>query len=132
MRPSPINPHVVDLGLLVANALWVVVAAIDHTDMLLPSIQSREGEKRTLTVALMLVSQAIKLQQTRRRVIERNKRIEMEVQERRMQKASVEEESHVKSAMDQDHRCGVSWRFQGPVWWAAWLANSTRSRVWFG
>ena len=47
MRPRPMNPHVVDLGLLVVNDLCVVMAAVDRTGMLLPIIQRRDGEKRT-------------------------------------------------------------------------------------
>ena len=56
MRPRPINPHVVDLGLLVAKDLRLVVAAIEFTDGPLPSMHSREGAKRTVTVALILAS----------------------------------------------------------------------------
>jgi len=53
MRPSPMNPHVANLGSLVTKDLCVVVLAID-LDELLPKMHSREGEKRTVTVALIL------------------------------------------------------------------------------
>jgi len=54
MRPSPMNPHVANLGSLVTKDLCVVVLAIDLADKLLPKMHSREGEKRTVTVALIL------------------------------------------------------------------------------
>ncbi len=54
MRPSPMNPHVANLDSLVTKDLCVLVLAIDLTGELLPKMHSREGEKRTVTVALIL------------------------------------------------------------------------------
>jgi len=55
MRPSPMNPHVANLGSLVTKDLCVVVLAIDLADKLLPKMHNREGEKRTVTVALISI-----------------------------------------------------------------------------
>ena len=84
MRPRPMKPHVVALGLVVLKALCVVAVRIDRAGMVLPSMQSREGEKRTLIVALIPVFLSEKLRQkksTKNAEDKGQQRTEMKVRE---------------------------------------------------
>ena len=56
MRPSPMNPHVARFAPLDANDLRVPGVAVCFGGVPLPSTQSRDGEKRTFTVALIAVA----------------------------------------------------------------------------
>ena len=111
MRPMPMKPHVVALGLVVLKDLCVVVARTDRTGTVLPSIQSREGEKRTLIVALILVFLGEKLRQTTpTRNVEGKwkQQIETRLEKSGQIEAWIAKRDDTDGAMNWKHRHGVN------------------------
>ena len=111
MRPRPMKPHVVALGLVVLKDLCVVVVRIDRAGMVLPSMQSREGEKRTLIVALILVFLSEKLRQkksTRNGEDKGQQRKELRLEKSRQIEASIAKKDDANGAIDRRHRHGVN------------------------